>query len=113
MKTIEFTPQTASLIVDELAGIPEKYRKPFNSAHEGLSIIQEEFEELKSDVYFGEKDIQRNGLSSKELRIAKELYPEITDSNCFDHVPKLHKLRMRQEAIQVAAMCIRFIQEVC
>jgi len=53
---------------------------PFNSAHEGLAVIQEEFEELKSEVF--KKSKYRN------------------DSE------------MRREAIQIAAMAVRFIIDV-
>jgi hypothetical protein len=55
---------------------------PFNSAHEGFAVIQEEFNtELWEEVCAkqGARDVER----------------------------------MRKEAIQVAAMAIRFIHDVC
>jgi hypothetical protein len=84
MNIIKFQEQVKKEIEDELASIPEKYRKPFNSTHEGLAIIQEEFEELKEEVFWGEKKFYQDEQLS----------------------------RMRKEAVQTAAMCIRFIQEL-
>ena len=54
---------------------------PFHSAHEGLAIIQEEFEELKSEV-FCNQNCRSTGL-------------------------------MHNEALQLAAMALRFIIDVC
>ncbi len=54
---------------------------PFNSAHEGFAILNEEFDELKAHVWTNQK---RRDLES-----------------------------MRREAIQVAAMAMRFAAEVC
>jgi hypothetical protein len=84
MKTL--TAQVANEIKQELENIPEKYYKDFNSTHEGLAVILEEFEELKLEVFFGEKRVSGN--------------------------QNVHKERMRREAIQTAAMCVRFIQEL-
>ena len=54
---------------------------PFNSAHEGFAILNEEFDELKEHVWTNQK--------KRDLKA------------------------MRQEAIQVAAMAVRFAMEVC
>lgn len=53
----------------------------FHSAHEGLAIIEEEFEELKEEVFKkqSERDIEK----------------------------------MRHEALQIAAMGLRFIVDIC
>ncbi len=48
---------------------------PFRSPHEGLAIIQEEFEEFKNEVFWGSKE------------------------------------RQLEEAIQLAAMAIRYIKD--
>lgn len=81
---LTMTEQTAKLIEQELNSIPERFHAPFNSSHEGIAVIQEEFEELKNEVFWGEK------LHSKER----------------------HRKEMKAEAIQLAAMCVRFIQEI-
>lgn len=54
---------------------------PFNSAHEGFSVLKEEADELWDEVKVNQK--------RRDLE------------------------KMRKEAIQVAAMAIRFAEEVC
>lgn len=54
---------------------------PFNSAHEGFSVLKEEVDELWDEVKIKQKD--------RQLTL------------------------MRKEALQVAAMAIRFALEVC
>ncbi|MFD2961343.1 MULTISPECIES: hypothetical protein [Olivibacter] len=75
--------RTVELIDLELKSIPEKYHKDFNSAHEGYAVLLEEVRELENEVFFGEK---RNGEN--------------------------HKQRLREEAVQIAAMAARIIQEL-
>jgi len=67
-------------ILDEAIRASECY-PPFHSAHEGLAIIWEEFEELKREVFKKQ--------SQYDLAL------------------------MRKEAIQVGAMALRFIYDVC
>lgn len=88
MKTL--SEQVANEIKTELENIPEKYANNFNSTHEGLAAIQEEFEELKDAVF------------THDLNQVYRI--EYTDST--------HRRRMRKEATQIAAMCVRFIQEL-
>lgn len=55
---------------------------PFNSAHEGFAVIQEEMEELFDSVKLKQTNPERNE-------------------------------RMRKEAIQVTAMGLRFLVDLC
>lgn len=99
MKTL--TEQTAHFIKSELENIPEKYQKNFNSIHEGYAVILEEVRELEQEVFFGEKKAKQE--------IAKA---QLT-TGLIDCTPEeLHKDRMREECVQIAAMCARFIQEL-
>ena len=71
----------ALILVQEELRSAQANNPPFNSAHEGLAVIQEEYEELKAEVF----------LNPRERSVP----------------------RMYQEAIQVAAMAIRFMVDVC
>jgi hypothetical protein len=104
MKTL--TEQVANEIKAELENLPEKYaNSTFNSHHEGLAVIWEEFEELKDEVFFGEKKVAQGTppVSVLQYRTQEDVDNDITS---------LHKKRLRHEAIQIAAMCVRFIQEL-
>lgn len=56
---------------------------PFNSSHEGFAVLHEEFDELKAEVW-------KNGAK----------HPDRDE-------------KMRKEAIQVAAMALRFLTDCC
>lgn len=88
---------TVLAIDQELKNIPDKYQKNFNSTHEGYAVILEEVRELEQEVFFGEK-------------VIKEKYKGHTHFEIV--VDQEHKERMREECIQIAAMCARFIQEL-
>jgi hypothetical protein len=98
VKKLEST--TASDIDTELQNIPEKYQKNFNSTHEGYAVILEEVRELENEVFFGEKKAREPFRNDLDREWAKE------------QSIMLHKQRMREECIQIAAMCARFIQEL-
>lgn len=106
---------TIDLLKKEFDSIPVKYHKPFNSTHEGLGVLREEYLELEQEIFFGEKkaikewaDIQANQSNVKfnfnTEREEKEFCEEMGIG--------LHKERIRKEAVQVAAMAIRIIQEL-
>ena len=75
-----FAAGLAEEIASEALAASWKY-PPFNTAHEGLAVIWEEFEELKREVF--KKQAQY------DLK------------------------RMRKEALQVSAMALRFVYDVC
>lgn len=77
--------ETAEAIRIEMESIPEKYQKPFNSVHEGLAVLREEYVELENEIFFGEKRVA-----------TKEVW----------------RANIKKEAIQVAAMAARIIQEL-
>lgn len=94
MKTINL--DTIDLIAEEMANIPEKYSKTnFASTHEAIAVIREEYLELEKEVFWGEKE-------------CLEIYEALGENAAIQH----HKDRMRSEAIQLAAMCVRFAQEL-
>lgn len=75
-------------VSDELAAARRKF-PDFHSAHEGFAILKEEVDELWAEV-------KRPSLDS----------PGVV------HIPS-RRDAMRAEAIQVAAMAIRFIMDCC
>jgi hypothetical protein len=90
-------PETAKLIDDELKNIPRKYWNNFNSMHEGLGVLREEYVELEQEIFFGEKKAEK--------------HPYANDLTPLD--PKdIWKAKVRREAVQVAAMAVRIIQEL-
>jgi hypothetical protein len=96
MKT--FDDLTIKLIHYELDSIPEEYQKDFNSIHEGYAVILEEVRELEQEVFFGKKkakiEVALQGINGNQTAM------------------EIHKQRMREECVQIAAMCARFIQEL-
>ena len=87
----------AQEVVEELQEAESKFG-PFNSSHEGYAVILEELDELWEVVRLNPKKIQ--------VPLAD---PE--------HTLKMQNTKrndmMRAEAIQVAAMAMRFIKCVC
>lgn len=103
MKTLD--EKTAKLIDDELRNIPEKYQKNFNSTHEGYAVILEEVRELENEVFFGEK-------LAKEEANHIGMTTSAGKEEVLANAKQIHKQRMREECVQIAAMCARFIQEL-
>lgn len=97
---IELLPGTVEMIAREMESIPEKYHKPFNSTHEGYAVLLEEVREIEHVVFFGEKE-------AKKL-VENDLSPEYRKSQS----GKIFKDRLREEAVQIAAMAARIIQEL-
>jgi len=101
--------ETAEAIRIEMENIPEKYQKPFNSVHEGLAVLREEYVELENEIFFGEKKAKKD-YHEVDHPIDKQLEHEKQFTN---GAKILWKERIRTEAIQTAAMAARIIQELC
>lgn len=94
--------ETENLIRQEMESIPEKYQKPFNSVHEGLAVLREEYVELEQEIFFGEKKAARmSALNTEHKGIAWQ-----------EQISNQWKQNIRNEAVQVAAMAARIIQEL-
>lgn len=104
--------KTIDLIQKELESIPEKYHKNFNSNHEGYAVLLEEVRELENVVFFGEKSLSKDGIENKTISMVREEYPDIHAGNIWEHKDKALKMRIREEAVQIAAMACRIIQEL-
>ena len=97
---ITLNESTSQAIKEEMESIPEKYQKPFNSMHEGLCVLREEYVELENEIFFGEKRARSEFIDA-----------DFGASKSFNQ-DTLWKDRIRHEAIQVAAMACRIIQEL-
>ena len=85
MKSIKLN--TLELITAELANLPKKYAtKNFASEAEAIAVIREEYLELEQEVFWGKK----KSANTREW-----------------------KNKMKAEAVQLACMAIRLIQECC
>lgn len=98
METTFILESTILEVETELALAKSVHDKEFNSTHEGYAVLKEEVDELWHEVKHG----------FKESRQAFTNLPHVPT----DKIHKEHKRRMREEAIQVAAMAVRFIQEL-
>lgn len=106
MQRKTLSPDVAHMIRSELENIPEKYaRTNFNSIHEGYAVILEEVRELEQEVFFGEKKAKRQAISQPTMI-------PVSNQDRETYATALHKERMREECVQIAAMCVRFIQEL-
>lgn len=99
MKTLKT--ETADRIKWELENLPKKYQdKNFGSTHEGYAVILEEVRELEQEVFFGAK------------KALKEVEHDLNQTYRIEEADRRHRQRMKEECIQIAAMCARFIQEL-
>lgn len=87
------------LVEKELAAADEKFPQ-FNSPHEGYAVILEEMDELKGEIEYCNilmTEIWRNiKINERCLSIIRSLRVKAIEASC--------------EAIQVAAMCDKFIR---
>lgn len=82
---------TSEAIRIEMESIPKKYQQPFNSVHEGLAVLREEYVELENEIFFGEKK-------------AKNDFKDWPEETRESHQGEIWKERVMKEAVQVAAM---------
>lgn len=75
---------------DELVRASEKH-PALHSAHEGFAVLLEEVDELKAEVWKNPRKVYGDDPAG----------------------PEKHKAAMRAEAVQVAAMALRFMVDVC
>lgn len=78
----------------------------FNSTHEGYAVLLEEVRELEDEVFFGKKRARKQ---------AEEIHKGFYESNgttIEKQTQKIHKEKLREEAIQVAAMALRIASEL-
>lgn len=92
--------------VEEMLRASAKF-PPFNSGHEGYAVLLEEVEELKDEIFWGPT---KGGIITIDLR--DEPFPPMEEEAKEDRQARRVKL-MREEAIQVAAMAMRFVIDVC
>lgn len=87
------------LVKKELAAADEKFPQ-FHSAHEGYAVILEEVEEFESEFNWG------NIMMEAIWRKIK------SNDNCKSNINslKIHAINAACEAIQVAAMCDKFMR---
>lgn len=87
------------LVGKELAAANERFPQ-FHSAHEGYAVIQEEVDELKEDM-----DRINCRITSLRARVR-------FNSSCEEIVLRIYEdaINAACEAIQVAAMCKKFLE---
>ncbi len=90
-------------VTTELWGALTKFPN-FRSTHEGLAIIEEEFLELREEIFWGKKKATVGGVVARYNEETK-----ILEAINYDEI---HRTRIKKEAIQLAAMAIRLIAEL-
>lgn len=86
-------------VVAELARARAKYPN-FHSSHEGHSLIREELEELWNLVKFD------HNTRPSDMPLVRGPVP-------LEGIPTTVRAEMRAECIQIAAMALRFIEDLC
>ena len=100
------TSVVGSEIVKEYKSAAKKFSK-FNSAHEGYAVLLEEVDELWDVVKLNPDKIE------VQPRLTIFMADEESDKIIADLQKKKHQEMMRKEAIQVAAMALRFVIDCC
>lgn len=85
-------------IAEEVIRAKELHPGEFHNAHEGYAVLLEEVRELENAVFFGKKPLKEKWANHSERdKVVEQFYKEL----------------MREEAIQIAAMALRFASELC
>ena len=69
---------TLALVGSELVNAREKWG-PFNSAHEGFAVINEEFDELKAHVWTNQKRRDLEAMQKEAIQLAVRFAEEVCD----------------------------------
>jgi hypothetical protein len=93
---------TLDEVAQELARARETHA-PMHSHHEGYAVILEELDELWEVC-------RRNTHSFESERPKWAIHVDPLDKQ---ELRRLKRAAMRKEALQVAAMAVRFIEDVC
>jgi hypothetical protein len=97
---IVFKKSTFNLISYELLKTPEQLQKPLGNLHEGFEALLGKAEELQKEILLGRELVEKEIGISVPIEMREEAAGII------------HKSKIRDEAVQVAAMAVRIIQEL-
>lgn len=86
----------------ELQNVVKKYGATYNSEHEGYAVLLEEVEEAASEMIFVKGILEKFWESIKCNKVNNELL----------YFVKQHALRLAEEAVQVCAVCERFLETI-
>lgn len=101
-------------IYAELRKAKEKFPVIFNSKHEAIAVIREEFMELEQEIFWGEKEAFKNIEDNyNEMHSPDNPFTDYSKGERLEKESKnLHNSNVREEAIQTTAMCLRLIVEL-
>lgn len=103
------TKSIAKEVVEELERAEKKFAG-FNSSHEGYAVILEELDELWEIVKLNPKKIEPS-FERGDVNVMNEI--DLGKVDFEDWQKSRRKEMMREEAIQVAAMAMRFVKCIC
>ena len=99
-------------VQNEVVRAKELHPGEFHNLHEGYAVLLEEVRELENGVFFGLKPCKAEAASSYYQLEGHNASPEIANEEIKKMAIKKHKDKIREEAVQVAAMAIRIITEL-
>lgn len=101
-------------ICAELRKAKEKFPVIFNSKHEAIAVIREEFMELEQEIFWGKKEALKNIENNyNEMHSPDSPFTDYGKRERFEKESEnLYNSKIKEEAIQTAAMCLRLIVEL-